>query len=147
MVEVIIHIANKKVINMKEFRAAFNQLKDGKHLVTVKDIRKRSVPQNSYYWAVVVPFVRKGLYDIGFDEVQTDVDAHRLLKKQFIRKQFVNKQTGEVVGFTGSTTELSIPEMNEYIERICRWSSEYLGVYIPSPNQEFAEFKEVAGCD
>ena len=45
MIEVIIHIANKKVINMKEFRDAFNQLKDGKHLVTVKDMRRRSVPR------------------------------------------------------------------------------------------------------
>lgn len=147
MIEVVIHISNKKVVNMSEFKAAFNQLKDGKHMVTVKDIRKRSVPQNSYYWAVVVPAVRKGLYDIGFDEVQTDQDAHRLLKRQFIRRQIVNRQTGEVVGFTGSTTELTIPEMNDYIERICKWSAEYLGIYIPSPNEEFAEFKEVAGCD
>ncbi|MBK7885514.1 MAG: hypothetical protein IPJ81_18245 [Chitinophagaceae bacterium] len=60
MVEVIIHINNRKVINMKEFREAFNQLKDGKHLVTVKDMRKRSIPQNAYYWGVVVPMVKKG---------------------------------------------------------------------------------------
>ena len=48
MVEVIININNRKVVNMKEFREAFNQLKDGKHMVTVKDMRKRSLPQNAY---------------------------------------------------------------------------------------------------
>lgn len=142
MIEVVIHIHNKKVVNMDEFRAAFNELKNGKHLVTVKDIRKRSIPQNSYYWAVVVPLVRRGLYDIGFDEVQTNDDAHRLLKKQFIRKEFINKKTGEVARITGKSSGLSIPEFNEYIERICKWSAEYLDVVIPSPNQEFAVFEE-----
>jgi len=141
VVELLIHTHNQKVINPQELVNLFKNLKDGKHLVTIKDVRKRSVNQNAYYWGVVVPMVRKGLFEIGFDEVQTYDDAHELLKKQFVRRQFANKQTGEVVTITGSTTGLSIPEFNEYIERVCKWSAEYLGVVIPSPNQELAEFE------
>ncbi len=141
MIEVIIHKANGTIINMDDFKNAFNEMQDGKILITMKDYRKRSLRQNAYYWTVVVPMVKRGLYDIGFDEVQTDEDAHELLKKQFIRRQFVNKQTGEVVTITGSSVKLTIPEFNEYIENICRWSLEYLNVHIPSPNEELVEFE------
>lgn len=141
MIEVVIHKANGTIINMDEFKKAFNEMKDGKILLTMKDYRKRSLKQNAYYWTVVVPMVRRGLYDIGFDEVQTDEDAHELLKKQFIRRQFVNKNTGEIVTITGSSTKLKIPEFNEFIESICRWSLEYLNVKIPSPNEELVEFE------
>jgi len=152
MVEVIINISNKKVVNMKEFREAFNQLKDGKHLVTVKDIRKRSIPQNSYYWGVMVPMIRKGLYESGFDEVRTNDDAHEIIKHVHLKKQMVSKQTGDVIDVAGSSSVLSIPEFNEFIERVCRWASEYLSIYIPSPYEQMAEFegwesKTVEQCD
>ena len=152
MVEVIINISNKKVVNMKEFREAFNQLKDGKHLVTVKDIRKRSIPQNSYYWGVMVPMIRKGLYESGFDEIRTNNDAHEIIKHVHLKKRMVSKQTGDVIDVAGSSSVLSIPEFNEFIERVCRWASEYLGIYIPSPYEQMAEFegwesKTVEQCD
>ena len=142
MIEVIIHIANKKVINMEEFRKAFNQLKDGKHLVTVKDMRRRSVPQNAYYWGVVVPMVRKGLYEAGFDAVRTNDDAHEIIKHIHLKKRIVSKQTGEVIDTARSTTELSMPEFNEFLEHVCRWAVEYLGIVIPSPHQQLAEFED-----
>lgn len=140
MVEVIIHVRNGKVLNMAEFRAAFAGIKDGKHLVTVKDIRRRSVAQNSYYWGVVVPMVRRALYESGFDEIRTAEDAHEALKYFHLRTRVSNKEAGEVIEITGSTKELNIPEFNDYLERICRWAAEYMGIVIPSPNEELAEF-------
>ena len=141
MVEVVIHISNRKVVNMKEFQEAFNQLKDGKHLVTVKDMRKRSMPQNAYYWGVIVPMVRKGLYEAGYDEVTTNDDAHEVMKHIHLRKRIVSKQTGDVIDISNSSAKLSIPEFNIYIEAICKWASEYLGIVIPSPNDQLAEFE------
>jgi hypothetical protein len=127
---------------MHEMRAVFNDLKDGKYLISIKDVRKRSVQQNRYYWGVVVPIIRKGLYDSGFDAVRTNNDAHEVIKQVLLKKQIVNKQTGEVIDMAGSTQELSIPEFNDFIESICRWASEYLGVVIPSPYEQLAEFKD-----
>lgn len=144
MEEVIIHKAAGTILNMADFRQAFDRMKDGKILLTMKDYRKRSIPQNAYYWVVVVPMVRKALYDTGWDDIQTNDDAHEALKKQFIKRKLVNKTTGEVVTMTGKSSLLTIPEFNEYIERICKWAAEYLSIVIPSPNQQYHEFEEYA---
>ena len=152
MQELIIHIRDKKIVNMPEMRKVFNALKEGKYLISIKDFRKRSIPQNAYYWSVVVPLVRKGLYEAGFDEVRTNDDAHEIIKHVHLKKQMVSKQTGDVIDIAGSSSSLSIPEFNEFIERVCKWASEYLGIYIPSPNEQLAEFEEweqsiVETCD
>lgn len=140
MVELVIYINNKKVVNYKEFKEAFNQLKDGKHLITIKDLRKRSIHQNNYYWGVIVPTIRKGLYDAGYDDVQTNDDAHQVLKYVLNKKEIINKQTGEMIHVAGSTAKLSISEFNNFIERICKWAAEYLGIIIPSPYQTIEDF-------
>src|SRR5438552_17183381 len=102
MVDLIIHIRDRNIVNMQELKAAFNSLKDGKHQVTIKDVRNRSLPQNDYYWAVIVPMCRKGLYDAGYDEVRTNDDAHEVLKHEHLRKRIVSKQTGDVIDIAGS---------------------------------------------
>jgi len=127
---------------MPELKKFFNQFKDGKHLLIAKDYRKRSLPQNAYYWAVMVPLVRRGLYDAGYDEVRTDDDAHKVIKHVHLKKNIVNKQTGEVIEIDGSTAKLTIPEFNEFIESVCRWSVDFLSVYIPSPNEQLVEFEQ-----
>lgn len=142
MIELIIYIRDKKVVNIKELKEAFNQLKDGKHLITIKDLRKRSLNQNNYYWGVIVPTVRKGLYDAGYDDVQTNDDAHEVLKYVLNKKEIINKQTGEMINVAGSTAKLSIPEFNDFIERICKWAAEYLGITIPSPYQTIEDFSD-----
>jgi hypothetical protein len=141
MIEEIIHIVNGSLKDGRIFRERVRNLKDGFYRITIKDARKRSLHQNAYYWGVVVPIVRQGLWDAGYDSVATNNDAHEVLKFFHLKKQFVSKKTGEVVEFGGSTTELDIPGFNSYIENICRWAAEYLGVSIPSPNEQFAEFE------
>lgn len=142
MVELIINISNNKILNMDEFRAASRQLKNGKHLLTVKDLRKRSIHQNAYYWGIIVPMVRKGLYESGYDDVRTNDDAHAILKHLFLKKEVANKQTGEMITMAGSSAILSIPEFNEFIEMVCRWASEYLGIVIPAPYEPLIELEK-----
>lgn len=145
MINLIIHIRDRNIVNMHELKAAFNSLKDGKHQVTIKDIRNRSLPQNDYYWGVVVPMVRKGLYDNGYDDVRTNDHAHEILKHIHLRRRMESKQNGDVIYISERSSKLTVVEFSEYIEAICRWSAEYLGVVIPSPNQElrtFAEYNE-----
>lgn len=141
MRELIIDISNRKIVNMPSLREFFNRMKDGKHLLIAKDYRKRSLPQNAYYWSVIVPLVRRGLYEAGYDEVRTDEDAHEVIKHIHLKKRIVSKQTGDVVDIAGSTTKLTIPEFNEFIEVVCKWSAEFLDVVIPSPHQEYVEFE------
>lgn len=141
MIELIIHINNGKLINPVEFKEAFRGLKDGKHLVMIKDMRKRSLSQNAYYWGVCVPMVRKGLYEIGFDDVKTDADAHEMMKQLHLKRRMINNQTGDIIDLAGSSAKLTTPEFSEYLEQVCRWASEYLSINIPSPNEQLAEFK------
>ena len=140
MRELIIYLCNNNILNMDEFKQLFYGLKNGKYHITIKDARKRSIPQNRYYRGVVVPIVRAGLYEAGYDEVKTNEDAHEVLKGLFHKKDIVNKQTGDVITTVLSTTEFSIPEFDNYIERICKWAAEFLGVVIPAPNQVYVEY-------
>jgi hypothetical protein len=142
MIQISINISNRKIVNASEFRQVLSTLKEGEYLITIKDSRKRSLHQNAYYWAVMVPMIRQGLYDAGFDEVRKNDDAHEIIKHVLLKKQVVSKQTGEFFDIAGSTASLSIPEFNEFIERVCKWSVEYLNVVIPSPYQQIAEFED-----
>lgn len=131
----IIHINNRTLLNKVEYKEVMNNLKDGKYLITVKDLRKRSLPQNSYYWGVVVPLIKSGLREAGFDDVKTNDDAHLIIKHIHLKKEIVSKSTGEVIDIAGSTTDLNVPEFMEFLDRVCKWSAEYLGVMIPIPNE------------
>ena len=143
--EIVIHVFNNCIVNAIEYKTFFKNLNNGKYLVTFKDIRKRSIPQNSYYWAVVVPMIQKGLYEQGWDEIRTAEDAHKFIKSYHCRFDYINKQTGEFITVEGTTTEYTVPEFSEYLERVCKWSAEWLGIYIPSPNEQFAIFNEWEG--
>ena len=133
-------MSNNCIMNMDEFRKLFYGLKNGKYHITLKDARQRSIPQNRYYRGVVVPLVRKGLYDAGYDEVKTNDDAHEVMKGLFHKKDIVNKLTGDMITTVLSTTTFSIPEFDNFIETICKWAAEFLGVVIPAPNQVFVEY-------
>lgn len=109
---------------------------DGKRVVlTIERAKKtRSLSQNSYYWAVVVPMVREGLVDRGY-RISLEA-AHEYLKSEFLKVELVNEETGEILPSTGSTKEATTTDFMAYIEDIQRWAAEYLVIYIPSPNEQ-----------
>jgi hypothetical protein len=129
--------------DIEKFRGAIASLPDGYYTNTIKKIyNNRTNPQNAYYWAVVLPIVRDGLKDVGY-ECDTVEEAHEFCKNQFIvikgrkRKRLINKHTGEIkyVNIFPSTKKLSTVEFNEYFEKIIQWAAEYLGCSIPYPNE------------
>lgn len=136
MNEAVIYKHDGKVTNRPVLKELFEQLPDGKYLVTAKNIRKRSLPQNAYYWGVVVPMVREGLYDIGYREVKTNDDAHEILKHIFLKKKVINQANDDVIEIAGSTADLKTIEFNTFLEEVWQWSSAYLGVCIPAPGEQ-----------
>lgn len=139
MTEVIVHIDGGRIVNRTAAARVFMLLKNGVYLLTLKSIKKRSLPQNAYYHGCVVPLVLQGLKDVGYDEVQTHEDVHEILKYLFLKRSIVHKATGEVIAeISGSTAELQTHEFNDYLEKIWKWSAEYLGVHIPAPNEPLA---------
>ena len=95
-----------------------------------KHKEKRSNDQNRYYFGVVIPILADYF---GHDSVES---MHEDLKLEF--NPVPSKiDTTKIIG--GSTTKLSTEEFfskeDSYVNRICRWSAEKYGLYIPPPKK------------
>jgi hypothetical protein len=106
-------------------------------IVTIeKSKRKRSNPQNAYYWGVVVNIVYKGLIDAGYEREKLSSDVvHDFLKSKFLKKDVVNNN-GEYIEVVRSSTDLTRSEFMDFLSDVQRWSSEFLHVTIPNPNEQ-----------
>lgn len=114
----------------------FNLFRKMDVIITIeKKSKKRSVLQNAYYWAVVVPMVKSGLTDNGYSGVTIE-KVHSILKSNFNIREIVNEDTGEIKKYIGSTTEMTTTEMMEYFSEIQQWASEELHIYIPDPGEQ-----------
>lgn len=109
---------------------------DGKRIaLTIKDARrKRSNPQNRYYWGVVIPHV-----EAMFHEAGNDVDAetvHAFLKEHvgsLVDTMFLPDGKRRTV--TRSTTNLTTLEFEAYMEKVRSWAASF-GYEIPLPNED-----------
>lgn len=137
MSERVCHIENGEIKNPMDIRKQFSELKDGTYLVKISTRKVRSLPQNAYYWGVVCDMVKEGLRDAGFQDISTTDDAHEVMKGLFLKREIISLETGEVLTGSKSTTTLTTLEFNTYIEKIQQWAAEYLGISIPSPNENF----------
>lgn len=122
--------------NRREFDRQIAQLRDTWELeITVARKRAtRSIPQNRYYWGVVVELISE---QTGY----TPDEVHDVLKQMFIPKRLaVSDGNGEIRGefvIGGSTRTMNKNEFGEYVESIKRWASQTLDLVIPDPDQEF----------
>lgn len=142
MNEVIVHIKQNEIFNKQAVKKFFAELRDGKYLVSAKNIRRRSNNQNRYLHGVVVPLVFKGLKDAGFDDVRNHDDAKIIIKDLFLRRTVYNSKTNTSIQVIRHTSELTTSEMLEFIDSVQRWASEYLNIYIPNPNEPMPMFAE-----
>ena len=134
MTDFFCHIANGKITNRKTVANHFN-LPDGSYLVTIKSKKNRSLPQNKYWWGCLLPLVKQGLQDAGYDEVSNNEDAHEVIKALFLKRMIANKD-GECLEMAGTTTDLSTVEFNGLIEDVQKWAVEFLNIQIPNPNEQ-----------
>ena len=111
----------------------------GRHIIQFEKSRQqRSMPQNKYYWGVVVPILAS---EFGYykDEM------HELLRRKFLSYTRVSPHTGEEELFAKSTTKLNTQEMEVYLESIRTWALSEFSVYLPLPNEILGEWQENAG--
>lgn len=134
--ELMLHIRDHIISNHAAWKKLLNEIDEGSYFVKFEPRKKRTHNQNNFYWGCIVPIVKDGLRDVGFDDVKTPDDAHTVLKSLFLRKRIANHKTGEVIEMIGSTTELTTVEFNAFIEDIAKWSAEYLSCVIPEPGQQ-----------
>lgn len=96
---------------------------------------KRSNKQNAYYWGVIIPIIQE-LLENSQGVLLTKKETHEFLKSQFNYTERVNENTGEILNFPKSTTENTKKEMEDYHEKIRRFSEEWFNVKIPLPNEQ-----------
>lgn len=131
----ILHFNHGTLLNRTTGKKFFGQL-HGKYLIEAAKFNKRSNPQNSYYWLMLTMYVQPALYEAGWDNIKTKDDAHEFVAEMFLTVKMTNEKTGESKPRVRSTTELTKEEFNIYLEEIWRWAAEYLGITIPSPNEQ-----------
>lgn len=99
------------------------------------DGRRRSLPQNSYYWGVVVGLVSDGIAE-EWGEILTRGEVHELLKQQCNWTERVSQTTGESIREAQTTRNMTTTQFDEYLERCRRFAAEFLNVSIPMPNEQ-----------
>lgn len=113
---------------------------EGKQADIVLDAhrKRRSNPQNAYYWSLVLPCALQGFTDAGHSGLTVD-DIHEYFKDKYLTKgkDISNPITGEVRTVSKTTTILSTTEMMDYINEIARFCAEMLNVVIPEPMEIF----------
>lgn len=127
--------------NTDRYRALLGKLNVERVTVTVeKEIKARSLKQNNFFHAVVVPLLADywGLdaaMKAEFEEAKDLIKLHCNAKTV----EIVNKTTGEVreVTIGGSTSALNKEEWGLFIDRCQRWAAIEFGVVIPDPDPEF----------
>jgi len=110
---------------------------EGKEIIIKieKAKKKRSTPQNNYYWGVVIPLIQLGLKETG--NPMTAEKAHELLRLKFLKKQIhVNEETGEILEYIQSTTELTTSQFMDFMVETQHFSLEYFNIIIPDPNED-----------
>lgn len=124
----VLHIQNRKRLEEWSRQNAGKQVQ----IRIEKRGSKRSSPQNRYYHGVVVQEVKLGFLNIGYE--MTAEQTHEWLKERFNPIAVENK-LGVTIDMPGSTTQMTKSQFSEYIEKIARFASEYLGIVIPAPNE------------
>lgn len=95
--------------------------------------KKRSSPQNAYYWGVVVEMIKD-----RFNQLGNDFDAdetHDFLKNRFNAKEIEAVQD-HFIEIPMSTARLDTKDFMDYLAKIQQFASQFLGIYIPEPNEQ-----------
>lgn len=99
--------------------------------------RQRSNQQNRYYWGVIVKAAKIGVEEMWGREIASE-DAHELLKQRCNGADIVNQQTGEILRFGQTTTELNKLEAEDYYEKCRQWILEWFNITVPLPNEQLS---------
>ena len=87
---------------------------------------RRSDRQNRYYWPC---FVEPFADHLGVEPDQ----AHLILKAKFLRKEIIDKETGERFVFVLRSSKLSTSDFNEYLDNCAQFLAELL-IFVPEAN-------------
>lgn len=117
---------------------ALNHYEGKDIIITIeKAKKKRSNPQNNFYWGAVLPLIQQGLKDATGEFRTTENIHYRILLPLFAPvNEIVNQDTGQCLSERLSSSEMSTVQFMDYIMEIQKWAAEFLSIVIPDPNHE-----------
>ena len=112
------------------FRAAA----DGSYALKIRKLHKaRTLNQNDYLWGVVYPALLDGLIDAGWEFTSCE-QVHENFKEIMASEKVVNRDTGEVIEFPGSTAAMNTVQFSAYVDKLREYARKWLNVDIPEPD-------------
>lgn len=130
------------LFNLKPLYDLFSQSLDGVYQVVVKKVRKpRSNDQNGWLWGCIYPLLLEALINEGW-EFTSPEQVHEFFKSQMTADKVVNKHTGEIIEFPGSTAKMDTVTFSTYCEKLRDYAKEYLNIDIPDPDPNWKTNKE-----
>lgn len=115
-----------QVIEEGNYNAFLHNMGDGEHvnLSIRRKQRDRSIKQNAWYWAGILPTLAK-------HTGHTETELHEIFKRLFLPPKVI-EYGGRTFKVPGSTSNLSIQDFTEYVERV-RAEAANMGINIPDP--------------
>lgn len=131
-----------EITNEKGLARDLKQFKDCEIVMIIKKRGKRSHPQNRYYWGVVIAEIRIRLRELG-NEFDAET-VHEFLKAKFNGEKIEIPGTGEQIEIGQTTTDMTVEDFSEYLERVIRFANETLEIIIPEAGTQTKMFSEHA---
>lgn len=124
--------------NREQIKQAIASFEGKEIIITIDKAKKtRSNNQNSYYWGVCIPLIQSGLKDATGEFRSSENIHYNILLPLFSPSvEIINTDTGQVLTERISSSEMTTIQFMEYVMEIQKWSSEFLNVDIPDPNEE-----------
>jgi len=131
------------LFNLKPVYDYLSGHKDGHYMIDVKLIRKsRSLDQNGWLFGCIYPLLLEALNDAGWD-FTTIAQVHEFFKSQMVHDKAINKQTGEIIEFPGTTSAMNTVTFSTYCEQLRDYAKEYLNTDIPDPDPNWKNEKDI----
>ncbi|MGN1211355.1 MAG: hypothetical protein ACI4TM_06690 [Candidatus Cryptobacteroides sp.] len=123
------------LFNLRPIYNWLNNALDGIYRFEISKVRKpRTLDQNGWLWGCIYPMLLDALIDAGWEFVSVE-QVHEFFKARMTEDKVINKHTGEVIQFPGSTATMDTVTFSTYCEKLREYASEYLNVEIPDPDR------------
>ena len=134
------------LFNLAPLYSWFSQVCDGIYRIEVKKVRKpRSNDQNGWLWGCIYPMLLEALLDAVWEFVSVE-QVHEFFKAQMTADKVVNKHTGEIIEFPGSTAMMDTVTFSTYCEKLREYAREFLNIEIPDPDRFWKNEKNTQRC-
>lgn len=89
----------------------------------------------------IYPMLLDGLLNAGWEFTSVE-QVHEFFKAQMTKDKVVNKHTGEIIEFPGSTATMDTLTFSTYCEKLREYALEYLNIEIPDPDPNWRKADE-----